>query len=264
MLIFLLPPEGQSQGARQQYKALPTVPPDPSATPGSLPAGDFNASVGLGNSQTHTLNPLQRDLVTVEIENELRAKHFDKVIDLCDAALKAWTARPGLLLRLRGQAYAGKGKLRPALDDYEEAIKYQRDFPWVYLERGLIYQAGKRWNSAVRDFQKAIELGEQRPPDRDFANFLNDLAWLRATCPEPEVRDGKAALSLAKRACALSEWEEANFVDTLAAAYAETGEFSKAAAFQEGAMWMTGVTAEGRAGMEQRLNLYREHKPFRE
>lgn len=67
-----------------------------------------------------------------------------------------------------------------------------------------------------------------------------------------------------RRACELSNWEDPGIIDTLAAGYAETGDFSKAIAFQEQAMWMNGVTEEVRAGMEERLALYRRGKPYRE
>ncbi len=45
---------------------------------------------------------------------------------------------------------------------------------------------------------------------------LNSLAWLRATCPENEIREGKEAVELALRACELSEWRDWGMIDTLA------------------------------------------------
>lgn len=262
VLILLGARSVEGKTSRHPDKGLPTVPPDRSATPGPLPTAAFDTSFELGDSKTRIRNPLQRNLVTGELESELRANHYDKVIDLCDAALKASTERRQILLRFRGQAYAGKGEFRLALDDYAEAIKYDQEFPWAYLERGVIYQSAKRWTSAAKDFLRAIELSQRLPLDHDFATLFNYLAWLRATCPDRAVRDGEAAVRWAKRACELSKWEEANIVDTMAAAYAEAGDFSKAAAFQEEALWMDGVTQKDRAGMEDRLALYREHKSF--
>ncbi len=57
---------------------------------------------------------------------------------------------------------------------------------------------------------------------------MNDLAWLRATCPEAALRDGAAAIELAQRAIGLSGGKTPEMLDTLAAAYAEAGMFSKA------------------------------------
>ena len=44
--------------------------------------------------------------------------------------------------------------------------------------------------------------------------MLNELAWLQATCPEAKARDGKQAVEHATRACELSAWKEAAFLDT--------------------------------------------------
>ena len=59
---------------------------------------------------------------------------------------------------------------------------------------------------------------------------LNDLAWQRATCPEAELRDGRAAVKLAQQAVRLADARSPEILDTLAAAYAEAGMFSQATA----------------------------------
>ena len=57
---------------------------------------------------------------------------------------------------------------------------------------------------------------------------LNQLAWLRATCPEAAFRNGAAAIELAQRVSGLSGGKKPEILDTLAAAYAEAGMFCKA------------------------------------
>ncbi len=66
----------------------------------------------------------------------------------------------------------------------------------------------------------------------------------------------------ATRACELSEWKNAAYIDTLAAAHAEAGAFDQAVKFQRQVIQM----AEGpnRQGMQERLKLYQQHKPYRE
>jgi tetratricopeptide (TPR) repeat protein len=55
-----------------------------------------------------------------------------------------------------------------------------------------------------------------------------ELAYLLATHPEADVRNGKRALELATRACKLTSEKNAADLDALAAAYAELGRFDEA------------------------------------
>jgi hypothetical protein len=57
---------------------------------------------------------------------------------------------------------------------------------------------------------------------------LNNLAWILATDPNPEVRKGTEAVQLAVRACELTQYKEAMILGTLGTAYAEAGRFEEA------------------------------------
>lgn len=62
----------------------------------------------------------------------------------------------------------------------------------------------------------------------DDVAVVNSLAWLLATCPEDQLRNGREAVEVAQLACEFTHWENADCLDTLAAAYAETGDFDTA------------------------------------
>ena len=64
----------------------------------------------------------------------------------------------------------------------------------------------------------------------DQPEILNELAWLLATCPDAAVRQGAEAVSLAERACDLTQRERPVVLLTLAAAQAEAGKFDAATA----------------------------------
>ncbi|PYK96137.1 MAG: serine/threonine protein kinase [Verrucomicrobia bacterium] len=92
---------------------------------------------------------------------------------------------------------------------------------------------------------------------------LNNGAWLLATCEDPAVRDGTAAVAYADKAVAATNRKDPMFLDTLAAAHAEAGQFAKAISVQKEAIALqpdTSLTKE----REARLKLYEANTPYRE
>jgi tetratricopeptide (TPR) repeat protein len=70
----------------------------------------------------------------------------------------------------------------------------------------------------------------------DSPRMLDQLAWLLATYPDSNARDGAEAVRLASRACELTERRVPAILATLAAAYAEAGDFPRAVAAGEEAL----------------------------
>jgi tetratricopeptide (TPR) repeat protein len=95
-------------------------------------------------------------------------------------------------------------------------------------------------------------------------NALNSVAWDYATSPEPEMRDGSNAVVFAEKAVALTSRTNAQFLDTLAAAYAETGQFDKAVAAQREAIGLLKEENAKADGYLDRLSLYESSMPYRE
>ena len=91
----------------------------------------------------------------------------------------------------------------------------------------------------------------------------NNLAWLLATCPDARYRDGTRAVVLANRACVLTASEDPVYLDTLAAAYAEAGEFAMAVKWQQEALVLT-RDAKAREKSQARVALYQAKTPYRE
>jgi tetratricopeptide (TPR) repeat protein len=66
--------------------------------------------------------PFEESMTAAEME--FRAGEFDKAIDLCDAALRVSHGKyASVALTARGKAYARKGDLIRALQDFKEAVK---------------------------------------------------------------------------------------------------------------------------------------------
>ncbi len=157
----------------------------------------------------------------------------------------------------RADVFEDMGQLAKASADYDQVTRLNLKDANGYRFRGYAYFAKGNYEAAALDFEKATRLS---PGDYDA---LVSLARFQATCPEDSLRNGKGALEKSLRACELSNWESSDIVDTLAAAYAEVGDFDRAVKYQMQAISMSGTSGPERRKMEERLELYREHKPYR-
>ncbi len=155
----------------------------------------------------------------------------------------------------RGMAYFDSKDFDKALADFSEAISIESKFAPAYEARGSYWRAVGRYENATKDFSEAIQV------DSNFILAKNNLAWLLATCPLEEFRDGPKAVTYAKEVCDATAYQDADFLDTLAAAYAEAGEFENAVKYASEAVKLKERNSDP---ITSRLELYRAGKPFRE
>jgi serine/threonine-protein kinase len=92
----------------------------------------------------------------------------------------------------------------------------------------------------------------------------DSLARFLATCPDDKARDGKRAVEYATWACEQAGWKDPMYLDTLAAAYAETGQLEEAVRYQTRALDDPALTYYRRKAVRERLESYWQKKPFRE
>ncbi|HEY4261514.1 MAG TPA: tetratricopeptide repeat protein [Schlesneria sp.] len=162
----------------------------------------------------------------------------------------------------RGRVYQWyKNDSKKAIIDYSDALRLYPAIEMVLYRRGQAHHTVKEYAKAHSDFERAVE------QDPEYPNLLNSWAWQLATCPDAEFRDGKLAIEFAKKTKQL---------ETLAAGYAETGNFVDAIAAQVRAIEQleqvkdkTNAKAvehrvKVQAEMEVRLETYRAKQPFRE
>ena len=158
--------------------------------------------------------------------------------------------------RNRGLAWLSKKEYGKAIGDCTNAVQIKPDFALAYRDRGLARFYKNEYDVAIEDFTKALNLSPGN------ASVANNLAWLRATCPDAKYRDGKTAVDLATLACKLTDWKDPKNIGTLAAANAEAGDFEAAVKWQLKANEMYGGPAEKAAGAK-RIKLYQERKRYR-
>ncbi len=195
-------------------------------------------------------------------------------------------------LELRGLMAADAGNYAAALRDFTTLAGRPQPDPLVFGQLGMLHLAAKQPRAAIDWFSKALELDEKQFLSRrgrsdalisigkhdealkdleqgltlkpDDSGVLNNLAWLLATSPDDALRDGKRAIELATKACEETEWKAAHIISTLAAGYAETGDFAKAREFSEKALETDGGTGGIDDQLNKELQSYREEKPWRE
>lgn len=220
--------------------------------------GDYDRAIHDGTEAIH-LNANAADIADFYYNRALDYKAIgtlDKAMaDLNEAIRRA----PRELKNYCGRAstFEDMGQLERAKADYDQATRLNPKDTNDYRFRGSAHFAKGDYKAAAADFEKAAHLS---PRDYDA---LVSLAWFHATCPNDSLRNGQQALEKSLQACELTHWQSADVVDTLAAAYAEVGDFDRAVRYETQAISMRGVHAFRRKKMQERLDLYRQHKPYR-
>ena len=120
-----------------------------------------------------------------------------------------------------------------------------------------------RHSEAINDYEQALQFGIANPSLK--SGVLNNLAWVLSTSPDDSLRNGKRSIELATEAASLSDYKEPYILSTLAAAYAEAGDFEAAIEWSKKAIDL------GRRGehdnvkqLEQELNSFEKKEPWRE
>jgi len=183
---------------------------------------------------------------------------YDEAIADYDGAIRL-DPKFALAYNNRGYVWHAKQDYDKAIADYDGAIRLDPMYALAYNNRGNAWRAKQAYDKAIADYGEAIRL------DPKFALAYNGRAWLWATCPDEKYRDGKKAVESATRACELTDWKNTLLFDTLAAAYAEAGDFDAAVEWQEKALGLlTKGNEQYRKDFDARLTLYRAKKPYRE
>ncbi len=132
--------------------------------------------------------------------------------------------------------------------------------------RAHAYYWKRNYDKALADYKEWLRLISLHPePSRDYtANYCNDMAWSLATNREAPGRFGEAAVGLAEGACRMTEWKNWMYLDTLAAAYADAGQFNQAVQWQTKALKLAPKNVPTIQEVMARLQLYQAKKPYRQ
>ena len=190
------------------------------------------------------------------------------------------------------KTYLATGKVEQAERHWRQVLRLKPDLAGAAAGLGLVLVRRGKFAEAVPYFQKAVDIEPKDIAVRDHLAgalllqgktrealtqwreilrlqpkeilALNAVAWVLATSPEPSLRNGKEAVELAQAAVALVKDPAPPLLDTLAAAYAEAGQFSPALETAQRAQTMASKLGEKQLSQEirGRIDLYRAHSAF--
>jgi tetratricopeptide (TPR) repeat protein len=157
-----------------------------------------------------------------------------------------------------GDLLVAEGRLEKAAEHFEGAIEAQDDLLEAYAKLGATLLNLRRTADAIGTYRSALR---RFPAWREGANTL---ALILATHPEQRYRSGAEAVALAEGICRQGGGERVAFLRTLAAAYAEDGQFDKAVATETRALELAKEAGRGDLdGMRERIGRYQDHRPWR-
>jgi tetratricopeptide (TPR) repeat protein len=171
----------------------------------------------------------------------------------------------------RGNEWRRDLKLDDAIADYTRALQIDPRYAAAFIARGNTWKQRRSFDRAIQEFSELIRID----PQNALAHMT--LARILATCHENQFRNGNWAVDEATRACDLTRWQDPDCLDTLAAAYAEVGDFASAINWQNQAIKLVRQNVKsllqqkasnfgGRRGIgfEDRLVFYKSKRPTRE
>jgi tetratricopeptide (TPR) repeat protein len=185
--------------------------------------------------------------------------HYTEAEEAAREGLALEPCNAGFSERL-GEVLVRKGQIPEGIALLKTACQMRPDNVWARCALADAYELQHDTPNAIGEYSEVLRL------QPDFPNALNNLAWLRATNPHRELRDGAEAVRLAERACQVTGDREAMFIGTLAAAYAEAGRYEEAVKTATQARDLARASGQQELARknEELIGLFTAHQPYRQ
>jgi tetratricopeptide (TPR) repeat protein len=191
-----------------------------------------------------------------------------------------------------GVSLIRRGKSAQAMEHFRQALEFDENSAFAHHNLASALAQRGEFPEAIQHYRRAVEIDpndlmagcllgdalaitgkaaeaieryrEVLKRDPEFVYALDKLARILSTHASPEVRDGLEAVRVAKQACAITSYKAPVLLNTLASAYAETGQFRRAMDTAGKALQI--ARAQRRQDLvgeiQNRLLLYEQGKPF--
>lgn len=218
----------------------------------------FQHMEDLAISYARTVNhlmALDEDLRSEEIPTRIikEGNQFNKILqefkEEKDYTPVDWT--------IKGRTALWEEEYSDALKHFNKAIAEHEEDDSLYYYIAITYEKLNDYKKAINNYEKAIQFNP------NAYDVMNNLAWILATNSEDGLREGETALKWALKSNEIVDYEHPYLLDTLAAAYAETGNFEKAIEYQEKAIDKA-ANSEFHEEYISRLQLYKSNKAYRQ
>jgi tetratricopeptide (TPR) repeat protein len=153
-------------------------------------------------------------------------------------------------------ALSSVGKFDDALGHYRQVLQLKPNFAKAHSNFGIVLELQGNLNEALDHFRQALRI------QPDYPSPLNEMAKILAAHPDPKIRNPSQAVNLAERAAQLTKYQDPAILDTLAAAYAASGRFDRAAKTAQTALDLASATGDKPLAdqLGRKLEIYRQTK----
>ncbi len=158
-----------------------------------------------------------------------------------------------------GILLASRGDLDGAIAHFLKVTELDPNNDRAHHNLGQAFYSEGQISDAIKHYRESLRLMPSSPAT------LTGLSWILATSREEEFRNGTEAVGLAKRACELTDYRNAETLRALAAAYAEAGQFTAAVETAQRAVDLYLAAGDQRraAHTAQMQQLYKAGRPYR-
>ncbi len=210
-----------------------------------------------GLSQSEGAGEIVANMQANKALAQLRLEDLDGAIESAKQALST-DSNHAPAYNVMGLAYQQKGEVEPALEAFQKSLEVDVQHIHAYENIIRLLLMLQRWGEAVDMLRRARQA---LPEEHDVSNTL---AWVLATCPRDEIRDGQSAVRIAKQLCAETGNENINYLATYAAALAETGDFEAAVRVLDRAVGLAELEdSKMAARLKGRRKTYETRQPTR-